>query len=96
MYSQIVRHSLRLWVLSGEEERCSGKTCWGRGVLPPYPQTEEAGRGEVMVVMNPTWPVWKLGPAWGGRARGFVAGDSRSLDQESGNPRFWSLLCQGL
>lgn len=22
-----------------------------------------------MVVVNPAWPVWKLGPAWGRRAR---------------------------
>lgn len=62
----------------------------------PSPRTEEGGRGEAMVVMNPTWPVWKLGPVWGGRARGVVVGDSKSLDQESGDPRFWSLLCQSL
>lgn len=28
-----------------------------------------------MVVVNPIWPVWKLGPAWGRRASGVVAGE---------------------
>lgn len=40
------------------------------------------------MVTNPTWPAWKLGPGWGGKAREVVARDERSLDQESGDPRF--------
>lgn len=32
----------------------------------------------------------------GAAVRGVVAGDQRSLDQESGDPGFWSLICWSL
>lgn len=43
------------------------------GEAESFPWDSKGGEEKAMVAGNPTWPIWKLGPGWGRRARGVVA-----------------------
>lgn len=58
------KFSLKAVGIVGRGRECSGKTSGKMGMgQSPSPGTVK-GAG-VMAITDPSWPAWKLGPAWG-------------------------------
>lgn len=45
-----------------------------------------------MVVTIPTWPAWKLGPAWVAGPEGLQQGIKDHQIRSQRDPKFWSLI----